>query len=206
MRATKYTFDRSLSGTKVASSSVSRPVACRNTLRKKMTVFLSAKMLSRSETNIRRTRRDDLGIAADDDRIRVVARMAPAPDLRLAHDHEAGDLIDRVVHPLRLERGAMAALVPAAVGRGAVEHAVNEKEGNRGPGPPKIVAEASGHDERCEPDERVPDRRTVLAAHQLLELGARDRRRVPSRRREPGRDGLVGLRTDKAVIASDGRR
>ena len=50
---------------------------------------------------------------------------------------------------------------------------------------------------------RVPDRRTVLATHQLLEFGARDRRRVPFRRREPGRDGLVGLRTDKAVIASD---
>src|SRR5580700_9564216 len=99
----------------------------------------------------------------------------------------------------------MAALVPAAVGRGAVEHAVDDKEGNCGPASPKMIAEASGHYERCDPDQRIPDRRTVLATHQPLKLRALDRRRVPFRRREPGRDGLIGLRADEAVIASDGR-
>ena len=109
--------------------------------------------------NIRRTRRDDLGVAADDDCVRVVACVAPAPDRRLAHDHETGDLIDRVVHPLRLEGGAMAALVPAAVGRRAVENAINDEERNCGPAPPEIIAEAPRHDERGKPDKRVPDRR-----------------------------------------------
>src|SRR5580700_2822804 len=31
--------------------------------------------------DVRRSWRDDLGVAADDDRIRVMARMAPSPDL-----------------------------------------------------------------------------------------------------------------------------
>src|ERR1700722_19554784 len=155
--------------------------------------------------NVRGTRRDDLGIAPDDDRIRMVAGMAPTPDLRFAHDHEAGDLIDHIVHPLRLERGAMAALVPAAVSRGAVENAINDKEGNRRPASPKIIAEASRHDERREPDERISDRWTVVAAHELFEFGPSDWWSIPSRRGESTGDSSVGLGTDEAVIASDRR-
>ena len=36
----------------------------------------------------------DLRVAADDDGVGVVARMAPPPGHGIAHDHEAGDLVD----------------------------------------------------------------------------------------------------------------
>src|ERR1700733_15277016 len=168
-------------------------------------IILKREGVEQEGDNVRGTRRDDFGVAPNDDRIRVVARMAPAPDLWLTHDHEAGDLINRIVHPLRLERGAMAALVPATIGRGAIKNAVNDEKRDRSPGPPKIIAKASGYYERRDPDQRIPDLRTVLTAHQLFKLRALDRRRVPFRRREPGGDSLVGLRTDEAGIASDGR-
>src|SRR5262249_53689026 len=102
--------------------------------------------------------------------------------------------------------GAMAAFVPAAVGRRAVEHAVNDKERNRRPGPPKIIAERPRHDERRKPDERIANCGAVLAAHELFQLGARDRRRVPFYRLESCCDRLSGLRTEKTVIARDSRR
>jgi hypothetical protein len=65
--------------------------------------------------------------------------MAPAPGHRIAHDHEAGDLIDRVVHPARLEGGAVAAFVPARVGGRAVEHAIDEEERHAPPRAPEPV-------------------------------------------------------------------
>ena len=96
---------------------VSRPAACRNSFAEEDHGVLERKDVEKERQNVRRARRDDLRIAADDHRVGVVAGMAPAPDLRLAQDHEAGDLVDRVVHPFGLEGGAVAALVPAAVGR-----------------------------------------------------------------------------------------
>jgi hypothetical protein len=47
----------------------------------------------------------------------VMPRMAPAPHRGFAHDHEAGNVIDGVVHPARLERRAMPALMPARIRR-----------------------------------------------------------------------------------------
>ena len=69
------------------------------------------------------------GIAADDDGIAVVAGVAPAPDGGFAHDHEGGDLVEGVVHPVGLERGAVAGLMPAGVGGGGIEHAVDRRRG-----------------------------------------------------------------------------
>src|ERR1700734_3203611 len=129
--------------------------------------------------------------------------MTPAPDLRLAQDHEAGDLVDRVVHPFGLEGGAVAALVPAAVGRRTVEHAIDEKERNRRPASPEPKAEPARNDEGRKPDQRVADRRSIVTAHQLLEFRARDPRRIPLRRSEPGGDGPLGFRTHQAVVAAD---
>src|SRR5258708_1520538 len=63
--------------------------------------------------DIRRAHGNDLGIASDDDRVGMVARMAPAPDRRLAHDHETRYLVNRVVHPPSLECGPMSAFMPA---------------------------------------------------------------------------------------------
>src|SRR6185295_12405015 len=87
---------------------------------------------------IGRPGRHDLRIAAHDDGIGVVPRVAPAPDHRLAHDHEGCDVVDDVIHPARLEGGAVAAFVPAAVTRRAVQHAVAEEERHAPPGAPEI--------------------------------------------------------------------
>ncbi len=86
---------------------------------------------------IRRAHHGNLGVTADDDRVGVMARMAPAPGHRIAHDHEAGDLIDRIVHPARLEGRAVAAFVPAAIGGRAVEHPIGEEERQRARSPQK---------------------------------------------------------------------
>src|ERR1700722_19678865 len=59
------------------------------------------------------SRRDHLWIAANDNRVRVVPRVAPAPDGWFAQHHKAGDLIDHLIHPARFEGGAVPAFVPA---------------------------------------------------------------------------------------------
>ena len=121
--------------------------------------------LRTTRTQIRRPHDRDLGIAADDDGVGVVARVAPAPGHRIAHDHEAGDLVDDVVHPLRLEGGAVAAFVPARVARRAVEDAVDEEERHAPPGAPEVDAAGAADDQQAEPDDRVADRRPVRALH-----------------------------------------
>ncbi len=117
---------------------------------------------------VRRAHHGDLGIAPDDDGVGVVAGMTPAPGHRIAHQHEAGDLVDDIVHPARAEGGAMAAFVPARVAGGAVEHAVDEEERHAPPGAPEINAAGSGSQDGGDPDDRVADRRTVGTLHQLL--------------------------------------
>ncbi len=80
---------------------------------------------------IGRTRNSDLRIAADDDGVAVMAGVAPAPDRGLAHHHERRDLVERVVHPVGLEGGTVAGLVPAGIGGRGVENAVDEVRENR---------------------------------------------------------------------------
>jgi len=55
----------------------------------------------------------DLGITSYDDRVAVMAGVAPAPNDRFPHHHEGGDFVERVVHPVSSECGAMTGLVPA---------------------------------------------------------------------------------------------
>ena len=43
------------------------------------------------------------------------ADVMPAPRRRFAQHEEGGDLVERIVHPARLEGGAVAAFVPARV-------------------------------------------------------------------------------------------
>jgi hypothetical protein len=121
------------------------------------------KKFSSRTQQIRRAHDRYLGIAADDDGVGVVAGMAPAPGHRIAHDHEAGDLVDRVVHPRRLEGGAVAAFVPARVGGRTVEHAIDEEERHAPPAAPEpapagaatssasqiAVSRMAGPSERC---------------------------------------------------------
>ena len=63
-----------------------------------------------------RPHHSDLRVTADNNGVGVVARMAPAPDSRFTHDHEAGQLVDRVVHPRGLECRSVTALMPTRVG------------------------------------------------------------------------------------------
>src|SRR6185312_4895807 len=91
-----------------------------------------------------RPRHRDLRVAADDDGVGVMAGMAPAPHRRLAQHHEAGDLIDEVVHPARAEGGAMAAFMPARIRGGTVEHAIGEKERQAPPAAPEVPGQAAG--------------------------------------------------------------
>ena len=84
---------------------------------------------------------DDLRITTDDDRVGVVAGVAPSPHGRVAHDHEAGDVVDDGVHPSCLEGGAVTAFVPPRVGGRAVEHAVGREAEQRPHREPQVHAE-----------------------------------------------------------------
>ena len=159
------------------------------------------KKLSASRTQIRRAHHGDFRIAADDDGVGVVPRVAPAPGHRVAHNHEAGKLVDGVVHPLRLERRAVAAFVPARVRRGTVEHPIDEEEGDAPPGAPEIDAPGGAGDKRGEPHCRIADRRAVLAPHQLLHPLPRNVGVIPVGRREPAGDGGFRIPSDQAVVA-----
>ena len=55
--------------------------------------------------------------------------MAPAPSGGVAHDHEAGDLIDGIIHPGSAEGRAVATFVQATVGGAALKDTVSEPEG-----------------------------------------------------------------------------
>ena len=86
-----------------------------------------------------------------------MACVAPAPLHRIAHHHEAGDLVNDVVHPERLERGAVPAFMPTGVAGRAVKHAVDEKERNAPPRAPEInPARGRSHDQ-SEPKDGVAD-------------------------------------------------
>ena len=75
---------------------------------------------------VRRARHGDLGVAAHDDGVGVMAGVAPAPGCRLAQHHEARRSHRRTLFIQRvLEGGAVAAFVPAGVARRTVEHAVD---------------------------------------------------------------------------------
>ena len=96
---------------------------------------------------------DDLGITPDDDRVGVMPGMAPSPHRRVAHDHEAGDVVHDRVHPPRPERRAVTALVPTRVGRRAVQHAVHGERQQRPHREPQVHAEAAEQHQQTEPQQ-----------------------------------------------------
>ncbi len=80
MRARRITLPYSDSGMKVFSSGVSRPVQWSRTLRKILGDGLEAEEVQDQAGDVRRAGHGDFRVAADDDRVAVVAGVAPAPD------------------------------------------------------------------------------------------------------------------------------
>ena len=116
---------------------------------------------------IRRPRHGDLRVAPDDDRVAVVPRVAPSPTGRFPQDHEGGDFVEGVVHPVGLERGAVSGFVPAGVGGRGVEDAVDHEREDGPPGAPEHETADAGADNQREPKERVADGGAVSALEQL---------------------------------------
>ena len=148
-----------------------------------------------------RSRRADLRVASGDDRVAVVAGVAPAPRDRLAADHERRNLVERVVHPVGLERGAMAGFMPTRVGRGGIELAVDGKRDDGPPGAPQRQPRQPERQQQREPEQRVAHRRAIAALQQLAHLLLGDRRGVPLRIRQAPLHRQGRVFTDQAVIA-----
>ncbi len=131
------------------------------------------------------------------------ACMAPAPDGRLAQHHEAGDVIDDVVHPGRLEGGAVAAFVPARIAapsrrarhrRGRTARTRHEPQKYQPPRP----RECHG----AEPDRRVAharDRRSASSAPSCP--CGRPGTDTIARSRGRALDGALVLGSDQRIVA-----
>ena len=79
--------------------------------------------------------------------------VAPAPEDRFAHDHEGSYFIEGIVHPVGLERGAMAGFMPAGIGAAGVEHAVDSERNDGPPAAPKRIGRVTGAEKEGEPEE-----------------------------------------------------
>ena len=143
---------------------------------------------------------DDLGIAPDDDRVGVMADVAPSPHRWVAHDHEAGDVVDDSVHPSCPESGAVTALVPSGVGRRAVQHSVHREAQQRPHREPQVHTEAAERARAARTTTRVADRRTVAALHELLHPLARHLGAIPLGLRQAALDGASRFLTDQRVV------
>ena len=87
--------------------------------------------------------------------------MAPAPDDGLAHHHERGDFVKRVVHPVRLERGAVPGFVPSRIGGRSVKNSVDQIGNNRPPRWPEAIGQVAKTDNQSKPDNGIPDGGTI---------------------------------------------
>ena len=126
--------------------------------------------------------------------------MAPAPDNRVPDHHEAGNLVDGIVLPLRFEDRAVAAFVPTAVTARTVENAVNKKERDAPERAPEIGPQRCGDDHQADPEDCVARGGAVAAFHELLHPRARNGRFVPFRIGEPRLNRLRVQWASEAVI------
>ena len=164
---------------KVFSSAAMRPSECRTMLREIFRIHPEIEERHDDALQVRRTGHRDFRVAANDDGVAVMAGVAPAPDRGLAHDHERGDLVERVVHPIGLEGGAVAGFMPAGIGGRGIEHAV-EQIGEDGPpvAPERIGQKAAAEDEG-KPENRVADGRPIAALQQAAHGFPRHRTLIP---------------------------
>ena len=148
----------------------------------------------------------DLRVAAHDERVGVVAVVAPAPGDGLAQVHERRDLVHGVVEPPGAEGRAVPALVPARVGDRPVERPVDEARRDRPPRAPGRRDPRARRDEEREPHDGVPRRRPVATAHDREHLLAVDGGEPPVGADEAalGRAALLGA-GERVVARRRGR-
>ena len=100
----------------------------------------------------------------------------------------------------------MTAFMPARIRGRTIKHAIDDEEGNAGPGAPEPGAPEPRRDEGGKPDKRIADRRPVGAFHQLLKIPAGDWRGVPLGCREPLVAGRLAVGTEETVVTADDGR
>ena len=142
----------------------------------------------------------NFGIAADDDRIGVVAGMAPAPVDRVAHHLKRRNLIDHVIHPRGAKRGAMAAFMPARVAGRAIDDTVSQPERHRPPTAPQQDAATGQNDMQRDPQQGIADGGAVGPLHQRLHLVACNIGMVPFGSHQPRLGGMAGLCAGQRII------
>ena len=114
--------------------------------------------------------------------------------------------MDGVVHPGSAKCRAVAAFMPARIGRRAVKHAVTKKEGNAEPRAPKPDPSCSEDDEQRKPKRSVADRRRVRALNEFFHRLARHVGVMPFGRGQARPNVALSVRDDEAVIARLRRR
>ena len=148
---------------------------------------------------------DDLGVAADDDRVGVVTGVAPSPHRRVTHDHEATRCGRRRRSSSGSERRAVTALVPARVRRR--RRTARRRRGRTGPTTTTGTTDsrrARRTRPAAEPQQRVADGRPVAAPHELLHPLARHRGAVPLDLRQATLDSQFAVVPEQGVVADLG--
>ena len=149
---------------------------------------------------LRRSSYGYLRVAADDNRVAVVAGVAPTPAGRILDAHEGRDLVEGVVHPVRLECRAVSRFVPAGAGGRGVEDAV-DREGEHGPpSAPEHESADAGTENQREPKERVTDGGTVPPFEKLAHFVPWHGRGIPRRFGKALLNGRRRVSADEAVI------
>ncbi len=120
----------------------------------------------------------NLGVAPDMDGVGVVTGVPPAPEHRLLHRHEQGEVQEDAVQPSCAEGGAVTEIVRARIA-GRVDRAVDEECWNRPPCAPGGKGHAAARREEREPESVVDEWTSVFPLHQRLEGLAIERRRPP---------------------------
>ena len=156
--------------------------------------------LEKQSLDVWRARDMNFGVASHDDRIAMVARMAPPPWHGFTHDHKGGNLVEQVVQPIRLESRAVPGLVPTGIRGRGVKHAVNHQWKNRPPTRPPRPRPQPGCKDKPEIDQAVANGRPVLASQKLTHFVLGNRRGIPIGFGEPESHGALGFGSGETIV------
>ena len=128
--------------------------------------------------HVGRPRRGDFRVLADDQRVGVMARVAPAVIEAFAQRHESAEMEEGVVDPPGLERCPVRQLMVAVVG-GGIENAIDKERRHRPPRAPSQIGDHTGGDQQRQPQAEEFQGRSVGPPDQFLELLAVDGTGIP---------------------------